>query len=97
MSELVTHRLTANALWMPEGWKAKGITREQIEKAVLHAIVDQKEEIALADMVGEKHLLLLHNRPLEYPANTYEGMVEINEFTLEQSIHRYVSLEPTWA
>jgi len=96
MIELITSRITATALWIPKGWGKYGFKQEQIESAVVHAIHDEKSEIGLKENgEGTKHFFVIRNQPLEHTSESHQGVLEINEFTVDAMTRRYVTIEPS--
>jgi len=94
MAELVTNRITATALWIPEAWGKYGFTQKAIEEAVVHAIHEEKDEIILLDTEKVPHWFGVNAVPLEFQSKPPQGVLEINEFTLMTMTRHYVSLTP---
>ena len=91
MVELVTNKITASALWIPEAWGRRGFTEEQIETAVAHAIADKHDWFSLLSE-GLEYTFDLKDRPLEFKSESYEAVVEIQVFTLESATRHLVSI-----
>jgi hypothetical protein len=94
MKELVTNRITASALWVPEAWKQYGFTEEQIEMAVAHAVHAGREEVFLLGKGNTDHWFILKDEPLEFHSKSHQGVLEINVYSLTTMTRHYVSLTP---
>jgi hypothetical protein len=94
MVEIVTNKITAVALWIPEGWHKYGFTEEEIETAIAHAVHEKRDYIVLKDKVGNQYTFNVKARPLEFKSESYQGVLEINTFTLGSMTRHYVSIEP---
>ena len=94
MVELVTNKITASALWIPEAWHKYGFTEEQIESAVVHIYARGETEFELIDKEDLRHWFHLKEEPLELKSESYQGVVEINVFTLTTMTRHYASITP---
>ena len=92
--ELVTNKVMASALWIPEAWHKYGFTEEQIESAVAHAIHGGHDWISLSGENGLGYTFDLRDEPLEFKSESYQGVVEIQVFTLTTMTRHYVSITP---
>jgi hypothetical protein len=91
MVELVTSRITATLLWIPESWVKRGVIQKELEEEVVHAISAGRDEIR-ADGKGESFFFSLTKAPLESNPDSVHGMVEINSFTLDTMTRYYLRL-----
>jgi hypothetical protein len=92
MVELVTNRITASALWIPEAWGRRGFTEQEIETKVVHAVQEGGDGVRLNAADGQTYFFSLIRTSLECKANSYESMIEINVYTLDTMTRYYVSL-----
>jgi hypothetical protein len=92
--ELVTNKITAVALWIPEAWHKHSFTEEQIETAVAHSISIGHDWFSLLDAEGLEYTFDINNEPLEFQSKPWQGVVEIQVFTLDSMTRRYVSIAP---
>ena len=91
MVELITSRITATVLWMPESWEKRGISREDMERKVVRAVQKDKNEIEMG--VGNSTFYFwLEKAPLESKPDSIHGMVELNSFTLDTMTRYYLRL-----
>jgi hypothetical protein len=94
MIELITNKITASVLWVPEAWHRYGFTEEEIEKAVAHIYAREETEFELIDKEELRHWFHLKDEPLEFKSESYQGVVEIQVFTLSTMTRHYVSITP---
>jgi hypothetical protein len=91
MVELITSRITATALWIPQTWWKHGLTEKAIEEEIIHAIPLERDEIRV-DGNGKAFFFSLTKVPLESKPDSIHGMVEINSFTLDTMTRYYLRL-----
>jgi len=96
MVELVTSRITATALWIPESWAKHGVVQKELETAIVLAVQKKEGEIQIEGIrdegIGTTLLFTLTKVPLESKPDSIHGMVEINSFTLDTMTRYYLRL-----
>lgn len=91
MVELITSRITATLLWIPESWMKHGVVQKELETEIVHAVSEGGDEIR-ADGNGKAFFFSLTKAPLESKPDSVHGMVEINSFTLDAMTRYYLRL-----
>ena len=91
MVELITSRITATVLWMPESWMKHGIVQKELETEIVHAVSEGRDEVR-ADEIGAACFFSLTKAPLESKPDSVRGMAEINSFTLDTMTRYYLRL-----
>jgi hypothetical protein len=92
MAELITGRVAVSGLWIPTAWAKSGLTEEEIEMAVAHAIADGKDEFSLKNKEGIRFWFDMKDEPLEFQSESHEAVIEVNVFTLRTMVRHFVSI-----
>jgi hypothetical protein len=96
MVELITSRITATVLWIPEGWAKHGIVQKELETAIVYAVQRGHDGVQIEGVrdegIGTTLFFTLTKVPLESKPDSIHGMVEINSFTLDTMTRYYLRL-----